>query len=333
MTNQIKIEHSGITVEDFSRLSEKPLVSICCITYNHERFIRDAIEGFLMQKTDFPIEILIHDDASTDGTANIVRAYQEKNPHLIRAIYQKENQHSQGKKVIHTLFRMVRGTYIAHCEGDDYWTDPLKLQKQVEFMEAHPECSICCHGVTFSYQDGRPDHYGGFLVPKRNTYTLRDLCKVGFISTCSTVYRNNLYTEFPSELKTLAMGDWPLHILNAEHGIIWFIDDDMATYRVHENGYWSGMDIIDRKIKVIDAYMAINTYLGGRFEREIMTSVWAYWLKISELYARSGNIEQSRQYLGKCIKNIKYKGRYEIKSLILTLLKILFPNNKNTQSF
>ncbi|HAX96890.1 MAG TPA: glycosyl transferase family 2, partial [Prolixibacteraceae bacterium] len=134
--------------------SEQPLVSICCITYNQEKFIRDAIEGFLMQKTKFPIEVIIHDDASTDKTTDIIREYQSAHPDLIRAIYQSENQFSKGlDQALKHVYGGARGKYIALCEGDDYWTDPLKLQKQVDFMEAHPECTICFHQTLAKYED------------------------------------------------------------------------------------------------------------------------------------------------------------------------------------
>src|SRR5690554_3017735 len=124
---------------------KEPLVSICCITYNHEDFIRDAIEGFLMQKTSFPIEIIIHDDASTDNTANIIEEYANKYPDLFVTILQSENQWSKGGGSIYARFvyPRARGKYIALCEGDDYWTDPLKLQKQVDFLEANPEYILC----------------------------------------------------------------------------------------------------------------------------------------------------------------------------------------------
>ena len=125
-----------------------PLVSICCITYNHAQFIRKCLDGFLMQQTDFPIEILIHDDCSTDGTTEIIREYEAKYPELIFPLYEEENQYQQGKaaEIDFYNYRRARGKYIAYCEGDDYWTDPLKLQKQVDFMESHPEYSVCFHG-------------------------------------------------------------------------------------------------------------------------------------------------------------------------------------------
>ncbi len=125
-----------------------PLVSICCITYNHAPFIRKCLDGFLMQQTNFPIEILIHDDCSTDGTTEIIREYEAKYPDLIFPLYEEENQYQKGKAAEIDFYNYcrARGKYIAYCEGDDYWTDPLELQKQVDFMEAKLEYSVCFHG-------------------------------------------------------------------------------------------------------------------------------------------------------------------------------------------
>ena len=151
-----------------------PLVSICCITYNHAQFIQKCLDGFLMQKTNFPIEILIHDDCSTDGTTEIIRDYEAKYPELIFPLYEEENQYQKGKaaEIDFYNYRRARGKYIAYCEGDDYWTDPLKLQKQVDFMEANPEYSVCFHdfqiydvrnakGSKPSYEQGKILQVGG----------------------------------------------------------------------------------------------------------------------------------------------------------------------------
>jgi glycosyltransferase involved in cell wall biosynthesis len=121
------------------------LVSICCITYNHEKYIKDALDSFIMQKTNFNFEILIHDDASTDKTAEIIREYELRHPNLIKPIYQAENQYSKGVKVGKFNIERAQGKYIAVCEGDDYWIDPYKLQKQVDYMSANPECLMCVH--------------------------------------------------------------------------------------------------------------------------------------------------------------------------------------------
>jgi len=125
-----------------------PLVSIVCITYNHERYIRDCLEGFLMQKTNFPIEILIHDDASTDSTADIIREYQKKRPDIIKPILQKENQYSKigCGPIIKNIFSRCSGKYIALCEGDDFWTDQFKLQKQFDLFQRFPHLTFSATG-------------------------------------------------------------------------------------------------------------------------------------------------------------------------------------------
>ena len=123
------------------------LVSIDCTTYNHGKYISDALDSFLMQNTNFKYEILVHDDASTDDTPKIIKEYESIYPDLIKPIYQKENQYSKGLRVSGINLRRARGKYIAVCEGDDYWIDPYKLQKQVDYMESHPECSMCTHAA------------------------------------------------------------------------------------------------------------------------------------------------------------------------------------------
>ena len=133
-----------------------PLVTIRCITYNHEPYIRQCLEGFVMQKTNFLFEAIVHDDASTDGTAAIIREYAEKYPDIIKPIYETENQYSKRNgSLTRIMDAHMRGKYIAICEGDDYWIDPLKLQKQVDFMEGHPECGLCYTKMRNYYQKTR----------------------------------------------------------------------------------------------------------------------------------------------------------------------------------
>ena len=141
-------------IQNWKKDVTKPVVSICCIAYNHEPYIEDALEGFLIQETDFPFEILIHDDASTDKTADIIHEYEARYPKLIKPIYQTKNQYSQGKKPSYFNFERAQGEYIAMCEGDDYWIDPLKLQKQVDFLKKNPEALA----IIFSYEYFNPCH-------------------------------------------------------------------------------------------------------------------------------------------------------------------------------
>ena len=168
-----------------------PLVSICCITYNHEPYIRQCLDGFMMQKTNFSFEVLIHDDASTDKTQDIIREYEAKYPDIIKPIYQKENQYSKGISVTKTFnYPRVKGKYIAMCDGDDYWIDPYKLQKQVDYLEAHSDCGLvhtnfCITNVSknvkyvndIKYIDGQPLYE--YLLGMFHIATLTVCYKIG----------------------------------------------------------------------------------------------------------------------------------------------------------
>lgn len=214
-----------------------PLVSISCITYNHENFIRNAIEGFLMQRTTFPVEILIHDDASTDKTAEIVREYEQKFPQLIKPIYQTENQYSKGIGVSVTYqYPRARGKYIALCEGDDYWTDPLKLQKQVDFMEANPDCSLCFHASKSIRNNNLTDVVikRPKSIPKDNKFEMKHaiLGGGGFMATNSMLFLREHINERPEWMNRSPVGDLPLMLLLASKGKMGYIDDVMSVYRV-----------------------------------------------------------------------------------------------------
>ncbi len=218
-----------------------PVVTIKCITYQHVNFIRDAIEGFLMQETTFPVEILIHDDASTDGTADIVREYQAKYPQLIRTVLQTENQYSQGNKPGKFLNPLIRGEFVALCEGDDYWTDPHKLGKQVKLLEEHPEISGVFHWANELLTAGQsaPLLRSSEKNWLRSRLTVKDVLEDNVIATCSVVYRKSLRPVLSAEYNKLPMGDWPLWIHLALKGPLVCVPKRMAVYRHHSGGVWS----------------------------------------------------------------------------------------------
>ena len=225
---------------------QTPLLSICSLVYNHENFLRKCLDGFAMQKTNFPIEVVIHDDASTDKSADIIREYVERYPHIQwRPFYQVENQMSQGKRFSLHTFSKVRGKYVALCEGDDYWTDPLKLQKQVDFLEANPDFSTCFHPVRVTWEDGA--HSDSFFPSSRCRYhkdvlTLEDLSHQNFIQTNSVVYRwrfNRCDFKFEEQFPiAIIPGDYMLHLFHAQTGKIKCLDNCMAVYRRHAGGVW-----------------------------------------------------------------------------------------------
>jgi glycosyltransferase involved in cell wall biosynthesis len=240
--------------EDETESAPVPLVSVVCLTYNHERFIGRALEGFVAQKTNFAFECIVADDCSTDGTAQIVREYEQKYPDKIKAIYRARNIGVEDNW-FDTLSH-ARGKYVINNEGDDYFTDPLKLQKQADFLEAHPECAICFHAVEVIYEDNPADGAASRRGVSRRAEVfpsagmrfnkamlgLDDLLKQNFIQTNSAMYRWRFNTERVADVfpKGIMPGDWYLHLLHAQTGAIGFIDGVMAVYRRHPGGIWWG---------------------------------------------------------------------------------------------
>lgn len=224
----------------------KPLLSICSITYNHEKFIAQAIESWLMQKTDFDIEIVIGEDCSTDNTLKIIKEYQAKHPDLIRVITSDHNVGMQAN-FVRTL-NACQGKYIALCEGDDYWTEPYKLQKQVDFLEKNETFSICFHPVKVINEKEEEVRISN---SKTETETeVYDLIKENYLYTTSVVFRNNRI-EMPNWFLKAPIGDWPLHLLNAKFGKIKKLNQVMAVYRLHSGGVFSTKDtwILEKEIQ------------------------------------------------------------------------------------
>ena len=223
-------------------------VSVLCVTYNHAKFIRRALEGIVSQQTDFAFEAIVHDDASTDGTADIVREFAARYPGIIVPILQTENQYSHGGCISRRfLWPRIRGKYVAFCEGDDYWTDPRKLQLQADWLDAHPASGLCFHYATMHWENGeRSDTiYPDDRMVAEGPFTFERLLKRNFIQTASVMYRWRLKGCEESVPRGIAPGDWYKHLLHAEGGEIGFIPRMMSVYRRHSGGIWWGADIHD----------------------------------------------------------------------------------------
>jgi len=245
--------------------TKRPLVSIVCNTYNHESFIEQCIKGFLVQQCNFPIEILIHDDASQDGTQDIINAYEKEYPHLIFPVYQKENKKSLGiQPFAYYQIPRARGKYIAVCEGDDYWTDPNKLQIQVDFMESSPEYVVCYHNAITINENG--DIISGSQLPDSDKRDLSqdELIRVGcYMLTLSLLFRNVL-THFPPEYQLVKNGDDFLASLLGKHGKGKYLGEiEPAVYRIHSGGIWSSLS----EKEIYRARIVTNFYMAQYYSR------------------------------------------------------------------
>lgn len=273
-----------------------PLISCCIITYNHAPFIKQAIESVLHQKHPYTFEIIIADDCSTDGTSDMVRSYAQQYPAIIKAIIQPVNVGPA--KNFMDLLVAASGKYIAYLEGDDYWNDELKLEKQTGFLENNPDYSICFSNVleTFSedLQDPRNHLHGGTGI--KTTTALNDLLYQNYIQTASVVFRNRLFRYFPHWYAGLMPGDWPLHILNAQSGKIYYDNACMCVHRNYSNGVWSTQNAIKRiknTLHVCDVIgkelnLASNKNLKAGRSKLLLASI-KYLLKDHQYFAAVKN--------------------------------------------
>ena len=225
------------------------MVVIRCIAYNHEKYIRQTLDGFVMQKTNFRFVAVVHDDASTDGTADIIREYAQKYPDIILPILETENQYSKHdgslRRIIKEATRKANAKYSAGCEGDDYWIDPLKLQKQVDYMEAHPECSMTCTAAK-QYSQSRQMYVSDVRCADKDC-VLRpeDIIMEGgaFIATCSIVTRTELLFSnayHRDYIQKCMVGDYPLQIFCAMQGDVYYFNEPMSVYRIDNSQSWVG---------------------------------------------------------------------------------------------
>lgn len=282
------------------------MVSICCITYNQESYIRDALEGFLKQETDFAYEVLIHDDASTDRTGEIIREYAERYPDVIRPILQTENQYSKGFTNISGTFNFprARGRYIAMCEGDDYWTNEKKLQFQVDYMESHEDCALCFHSAqvdvlerAITERSMRPYHGSRRVSPeeiigKRSGYP-----------TASLLFRTEMVRELPEFYVNAPIADIPLQLLAAARGYGYYMDRPMCVYRLGGAVSWTSMmkqgDYEEKQRRYFnqmeEMYRGFDRESGGRFHESVERAIKRLYF-LTQVNTRHYDIVLAKEY-------------------------------------
>lgn len=264
-------------------------LSVLMITYNHEKFITQALESVLMQVVNFDYEIVIGEDCSTDDTRNIVLDYQQKYPEKIRTLLPEKNL-GMLRNFVGT-YEACQGDYVALLEGDDFWTSQNKLQVQVDFLDQNPGCVICFHAVQVVSEYEPSSAYVNRMPGGRSIFTLRDLLDENFIPNCSMMFREGLFGEFPDWFFQQSQGDWSLHILNAQYGDVGYLDEVMASYRVHAGGAWTGMALAEREESIIATYEAFNRHLEFRYDGVICQRMAEHYLELFEQYEIKRDIE------------------------------------------
>jgi glycosyltransferase involved in cell wall biosynthesis len=297
---------------------KSPLLSVICTTYNHEAYIEQTLNGFVSQKTTFDFEVIVHDDASKDKTRSIVTEYSKKFPDLFVTIFQTVNQFSRHDYTIDKLvFGTAKGKYIALCEGDDYWIDPLKLQKQVDFLERNEDYGLVYTKVkVFSQKEEKflKNTYGSSII------SIDDLLIFNYIPTPTVVFKSSYYKEYVNDInpymKGWLMGDYPLWLYIASKSKIKFIADSYSVYRLLESSAAHSPDY-RRELSFVESYVEIKLYFMYRLgyshlEKTILTNCF---------------ISKARIYLFKNEKNISELIREiescSIKSLKLSIIKFI----------
>lgn len=297
------------------------MVSINCIVFNHKDYIKDTLEGFLIQKTNFKFEILINDDASNDGTTAIIKEYEKNYPNLIKPIYQNENQYSKGINMFDINNKRAKGKYIAYCEGDDYWTDPFKLQKQVDYMEKNEKCGMCFHKVEVL------DHKRHKFIKEEGIDNISRICPIieiiegigGKIPTCSLMIRKKLIdnSEFYNKFCSWSYGT-KLFFSSKEYS--YYFNESMGVYRTNSGTNWTALNssLTKRKesyLKVIDLLENFNNYSNKKYNKEIQRRIGKYCFHILKMDLIDSTLKKN-------IKNMLYEKLKFNKKIELIFFKI-----------
>lgn len=295
-------------------------VSVAMITYNQEAFVAQAIDSVLMQNTDFDFELVIGDDCSTDKTRDIIIGYESKYGDRIRVLPPTKNL-GINRNLQKTLLG-CRGPYIALLEGDDYWTSPIKLQKQVNFLDTHPDCTICFHNALAFYENSR--HAWEYCPPEQPPIsTLNDILRVNFIPTCSVMFRGIAFDQLPNWFSELAIGDWPLHVFHAERGDIGYLTELMAAYRLHPGGAYSMQSPIYQQEQVTRMYQHLNRHLNFRYDSLIKDKIFDCWYALGVAHAKNGNSLDAKVYANYCLRAKPY-GRHLFRRIKI-IVRIMTP--------
>ena len=313
--------------------ANEPLVSVYCMTYNHADTVSETIDSILSQKTDFPFEIIIHDDASTDGTADIVRSYAEKYPDRISAILQSENQFHNCNILKTHIAPVLKGRFVAICEGDDYFSDPLKLQIQADYMRENPDCTMCFHAVEQLMPDGQKFTYRP--IKKDSLVDVRLIIRRGglFCPTVSLMVTREIINKWPEFRDAADVYDYPMQILAATLGKAYYIDRLMGVYRFAFQDSWTAkrQNIVDYKhLENEEKWLELfNEYTGNEYLDAVNYHLAHLWFTEFRKTFEKSVKDRAKPY----INALKFKDKLMFKTLFAAFTVLGKRGNKLLQKF
>ena len=303
-----------------------PVVSVCCLTYNHVKYITQAIESFLLQETKFPFEVLISDDASTDGTTKLLEKYQNNYPNIIRTFIQTENLYTQGPMLaFNYLYPLARGKYIALCEGDDYWIDNNKLQKQVDWLERNNNYSMCTHSVKMLNDTIDKVPFYPTVDWTKSDNDFLDILHNHFIPTPSVLFRNLLdnYPFYGPDSVDMLAGDMAIELFMASKGLCYYDKEAMGVYRNHDNGITKRDP--EESSKAIfhwtTLYTKINEVTDNRYRKELYYKMSEICINYAFYDLVKKNYKKSYTHFLKCME-------YGFNNFIIVIFQKLFKKVK-----
>jgi len=298
-------------------------VSALMLTFNHEPFIAEAIEGFLRQETDFPCELVITEDCSTDKTRAVIRRYCRQHPDRIRVLLNRRNIGARRTSL--RGYQHCRGQYVASLDGDDYWVAPHKLQRQADLLDAHPDYALCFHSIRMVWADGRREETVFRPRPIRESYTLKDLLEYNFIGACSPMYRKRVFDGYPPWYFVMPVGDWAAHVLHALHGRIGYVDEPMGVYRQHSRGIYSVTGMTARLRLAIEMLKRFRCGLGREYRCVINRSLCRHYDKLVRQYYDEGDVSEARRCACECVREVGFGWETPLPDMLKVICRMLAP--------
>jgi glycosyltransferase involved in cell wall biosynthesis len=297
--------------------------TVLLVTYNHAPYIAQALDSVLAQATDFPFEVVVSEDCSSDGTREIVEGYQRRHPDRIRLLLSEQNLGDN--EVIARGIRAARGEIIAYLDGDDWWTAPHKLQAQVEFLEREPRCAMCYHSVLRVYEGGERASHPSLPPGPRAPMTTEDVLVRYHVNSCSLAFRRSAVPQLPDWYRSADLADWALAVLVSTRGDLGYLDEVMAAYRIHQAGVWSALTHIQRIERRLTFYERLGSDLKRSYAGAIRTGRAKTCLDLALAWEAQGSAGRAAAYLLRSLRERPHSRHLSGTARLRVLARLVSP--------